>query len=96
LDPPVRDLWSGTEQAIYRRFRFRSPRQSSDIWAVALAAPRDYPDLIILMMTGYADRREHAPGVDVLIHDAIAKPFSIADIRFAVASALAVRAHSKR
>jgi hypothetical protein len=43
----------------------------------------------------YADQRERAHGLDALTHDAIAKPFTIADIRFAVASALAV-AHSKR
>jgi two-component system, cell cycle response regulator CpdR len=55
--------------------------------AIALVAARDYPDLIILMMTGYADQRERAHGLDALIHDAIAKPFTIADIRFAVASA---------
>ena len=57
--------------------------------ALALAAARDYPDLTILLMTGYADQRERAHGLDALIHDVIAKPFSLAEIRAAVASALA-------
>ena len=56
--------------------------------ALALAAARDYPDLVILLMTGYADQRERAHGLDALIHDVIAKPFSLADIRKTVAEAL--------
>jgi len=56
--------------------------------ALALAAARDYPDLVILLMTGYADQRERAHGLDALIHDVIAKPFSLSDIRKAVAEAL--------
>jgi two-component system cell cycle response regulator CpdR len=60
--------------------------------ALALAAARDHPDLIILLMTGYADQRERAHGLDALIHDVITKPFSVAEIRAAVAGALATRA----
>ena len=59
--------------------------------ALALAAARDHPDLTILLMTGYADQRERAHGLDALIHDVIAKPFSLAEIRGAVAEALASR-----
>jgi len=59
--------------------------------ALALAAARDYPDLMILLMTGYADQRERAHGLDALIHDVITKPFSLADIRKAVAEALVAR-----
>jgi two-component system cell cycle response regulator CpdR len=59
--------------------------------ALALAAARDHPDLIILLMTGYADQRERAHGLDALIHDVITKPFSVAEIRAAVAGALATR-----
>ena len=44
--------------------------------ALALAAARDDPELIILLMTGYADQRERAHGLDALIHDVIAKPFT--------------------
>ena len=59
--------------------------------ALALAAARDYPDLIILLMTGYADQRERAYGLDALVHDVIAKPFSLATLRAAVSVALTVK-----
>jgi two-component system, cell cycle response regulator CpdR len=60
--------------------------------ALALAAARDFPELVILLMTGYADQRERAHGLDALIHDVIAKPFTLAVLRAAVDEALAVRA----
>jgi two-component system cell cycle response regulator CpdR len=60
--------------------------------ALALAAARDFPDLTILLMTGYADQRERAQGLDALIHDVLAKPFTLAMLRGAVGEALAVRA----
>jgi two-component system cell cycle response regulator CpdR len=60
--------------------------------ALALAAARDFPDLTILLMTGYADQRERAHGLDALIHDVITKPFTLDEIRSAVASALAAGA----
>jgi CheY-like chemotaxis protein len=60
--------------------------------ALALSAARDYPDLTILLMTGYADQRERAHGLDALIHDVIAKPFALAALRDAVNEALTVRA----
>ena len=56
--------------------------------ALALAAARDFPDLIILLMTGFADQRERASGLNAIVHDVITKPFSVADIRSAVAGAL--------
>jgi two-component system cell cycle response regulator CpdR len=59
--------------------------------ALALAAARDHPDLVILLMTGYADQRERAHGLDALIHDVIAKPFSLDEIKKAVAGALAAK-----
>jgi CheY-like chemotaxis protein len=59
--------------------------------ALALAAARDYPELMILLMTGFADQRERAHGLDALIHDVIAKPFSLTDIRKAVNEALLAR-----
>ena len=46
--------------------------------ALALATARDFPKLTILMMTGYADQRERAHDLDALIHDVIAKPFTLA------------------
>jgi len=63
--------------------------------ALALAAARDYPRLVILLMTGYADQRERAHGLDALIHDVIAKPFTLPEIRAAVSSALAAGEHRR-
>ena len=60
--------------------------------ALALAAARDFPDVTILLMTGYADQRERAQGLDALIHDVLAKPFTLAMLRGAVEEALAVKA----
>ena len=59
--------------------------------ALALTAARDYPMLTILLMTGYADQRERAHGLDAIIHDVISKPFSVATLRGAVTEALTVR-----
>lgn len=56
--------------------------------ALALAAARDHPNLAILLMTGYADQRERASNLEALIHDVIAKPFSLATIRSAVRDAI--------
>ena len=57
--------------------------------ALALAVARENPELPILLMTGYADQRERASGLDALIHDVIAKPFTLGEIQYAVAGALA-------
>jgi two-component system, cell cycle response regulator CpdR len=57
--------------------------------ALALAAARDFPKLRILLMTGYADQRERAAGLEDLVQGVIAKPFTLAELRFAVAAALA-------
>jgi two-component system cell cycle response regulator CpdR len=59
--------------------------------ALALAAARDYPDVVILLMTGFADQRERAQGLEAIIHDVVAKPFSLAQIRAAVNDALTAR-----
>ncbi len=59
--------------------------------ALALAAARDFPHLKILLMTGFADQRERASGLNAIVHDVITKPFSVADIRRAAADALAAR-----
>jgi len=56
--------------------------------ALALATARDYPQMTILLMTGYADQRERAHGLDALIHDVISKPFTLSQIRSAVNDAL--------
>ena len=57
--------------------------------ALALATVRDFPALPILLMTGFADQRERASGLEALISDVISKPFSVAEIKSAVATALA-------
>jgi CheY-like chemotaxis protein len=62
--------------------------------ALALATARDHPDVTILLMTGYADQRERAYGLDQLIHDVVTKPFTLAQLQSAVSGALAVRAWS--
>jgi two-component system cell cycle response regulator CpdR len=59
--------------------------------ALALTVARDFPDLTILLMTGFADQRERASGLNAIVHDVVTKPFSVADIRTAVADALASR-----
>jgi two-component system cell cycle response regulator CpdR len=59
--------------------------------ALALSAARDFPKLTILLMTGFADQRERASNLNAIAHDVITKPFSVADIRTAVADALASR-----
>lgn len=56
--------------------------------ALALHSARDWPELPILLMTGFADQRERANGLDALVHDVITKPFSLADIRRAVREAI--------
>lgn len=57
--------------------------------ALAMNAKRDYPDLKIVLMTGFADQRERASGMDALVIDVVPKPFTLAEIRQAVKSALA-------
>ncbi|MCK7614430.1 response regulator [Roseibium sediminicola] len=56
--------------------------------ALALHTARDYPDMPILIMTGFADQRERANGLESLVHDIITKPFSLADIRKVVRQAI--------
>jgi two-component system cell cycle response regulator CpdR len=48
-----------------------------------------HPDLKILLMTGYAEQRERADDLATKIIDVVSKPFSLPDIRTAVARALA-------
>ncbi len=57
--------------------------------ALALSAKREKPDLRILLMTGYAEQRERAKNLEAIVTDVLTKPFSLQDIRDAVAKALA-------
>jgi len=59
--------------------------------ALALAAGRGHPEVTIMLMTGYADQRERTRGLDALVHDVIAKPFSVEQIKGAVREALVQR-----
>ncbi|WP_127754672.1 MULTISPECIES: response regulator [unclassified Devosia] len=57
--------------------------------ALALQVAAQYPQVIIVLMTGFADQRERAHGLDALIYDVITKPFSLADLLAKVDDALA-------
>ena len=57
--------------------------------ALALNVARDWPKMPILLMTGYAEQRERAFGLDELVEDVVSKPFSLAEIRSAVGKVLA-------
>lgn len=56
--------------------------------ALALNVSSAYPKTKILMMTGYADQRDRAHNLDVLIHDIVLKPFTIEEIILKVEEAL--------
>lgn len=56
--------------------------------ALALKVSKEFPDLPILMMTGYAAQRERTHNLDSLIHDVVMKPFSLDEIAAKVAEAL--------
>ena len=58
---------------------------------LALATGRRHPDIAIMLMTGYADQRERAYGLDALVHDVISKPFSVDQITRVVREALVQR-----
>ena len=56
--------------------------------ALALHVGARYPDVTILLMTGFADQRERAHGLDALIYDVIPKPFTLTDLLAKVDDAL--------
>lgn len=58
--------------------------------ALALKAVRLFPDLRIVMISGYAQERMRAHNLDALVHRVIAKPFSLEEICSAVKDALAL------
>lgn len=61
--------------------------------ALALKVSKDFPETAILMMTGYSAERQRAHNLDELIHEVIAKPFSLKQICDAAEDALSVRHH---
>jgi two-component system, cell cycle response regulator CpdR len=58
---------------------------------LAHAAAAAWPDLPILLMTGYAEQREAAEDLARIIVGVVDKPFTVAAIRAEVARALAPR-----
>ena len=61
--------------------------------ALAMKAIRLFPDLRIVMISGYAQERMRAHNLDALVHKIIAKPFSLEEICDAVKNALAMPSH---
>jgi len=56
--------------------------------ALALSVARDRPGLPVLLMTGYADQRERTAGLEAIVRDVLAKPFTVAALLDTVATAL--------
>ena len=61
--------------------------------ALALKAVRLFPDLRIVMISGYAQERMRAHNLDALVHRIVAKPFSLEEISAAVKDAIALPTH---
>ncbi len=55
---------------------------------LSLFVGANFPDITILLMTGFADQRERASGLESLIYDVITKPFSLATLLEKVDDAL--------
>ena len=60
--------------------------------ALAGAAAEQRPGMPILLMTGYAEQRERAEPLMRIVVDVVAKPFTLPQIRQAVADALMPKA----
>ena len=58
--------------------------------ALALKVTKDYPDMRILMITGYPNERQRAHNLDFLVHEVVAKPFTVEQICTAVKKILAL------
>jgi CheY-like chemotaxis protein len=58
--------------------------------ALALKAAKEYPELPVLLMTGYAAERQRAHNLDALSQDVISKPFTLQEIRDAVRRMLGI------
>lgn len=56
--------------------------------ALALNVAASFPDITIVLMTGFADQRERAHGLDQLIYDVIPKPFTLQQVLEKVDDAL--------
>jgi DNA-binding response OmpR family regulator len=56
--------------------------------ALALGVAATHPKVTIVLMTGFADQRERAHGLETLIYDVIPKPFSLSALMEKVDDAL--------
>ncbi len=56
--------------------------------ALALSVSRDRPALPVLLMTGFAEQRERASGLESLIRGVIVKPFQLDEVREKIREAL--------
>lgn len=56
--------------------------------ALSLKVSKEYPDMRILMMTGYSNQKERAHNLDFLVHEVITKPFTLEEITRRVTTAL--------
>jgi len=52
--------------------------------ALALAAKQQFPELTIMLMTGYAEQRERAKSLEAIVAEVMTKPFTIAELRTTV------------
>ena len=58
---------------------------------LALKVTRDYPELPVLLMTGYSAERQRAHNLDELIAEVVVKPFTLKQICEAAEAALGLR-----
>ena len=56
--------------------------------ALALKVSKEFPDMRIVLMTGYAAERDRAHNLDALVHEVINKPFTLSDICDTIDAAL--------
>lgn len=56
--------------------------------ALALKVSKDFPDMRIILMTGYAAERDRAYNLDALVHEVVSKPFTLSDICDTIDAAL--------
>ena len=56
--------------------------------ALALKVSKEFPDMRIVLMTGYAAERDRAHNLNALVHEVVSKPFTLADICETIDSAL--------
>lgn len=57
---------------------------------LALTVAQDHPSLPLILMTGYADQRERAVGIEDLVSDVLLKPFELHKLQAAVGRALSM------